>query len=96
VKQRILEKNMDNENKMNVKEALFEAIQNQIDNDNPKETKLTYDRLVGEGHTHHEAMRLIAFVLVNEMNDMLKANRPFNEARYIKALKALPKKLPRE
>ena len=87
---------MDNENKMNVKEALFEAIQNQIDNDNPKETKVTYDRLVREGHTHHEAMRLIAFVLVNEMNDMLKANRPFNDARYIKALKALPKRLPRE
>ncbi|MGO9147618.1 MAG: hypothetical protein ACLQDF_14750 [Desulfomonilia bacterium] len=87
---------MDNENKMNVKEALFEAIQGQINNDNPKETKLTYERLVSEGHTHHEAMRLIAFVLVNEMNDMLKANRPFNEARYIKALKALSKKLPRE
>ena len=32
---------MDNENKMNVKEALFEAIQGQINNDNPKETKLT-------------------------------------------------------
>jgi hypothetical protein len=84
---------MDNENKMNVKEALFEAVQNQIDNDNPKETKLTYDRLVHEGHTHHEAMRLIAFVLVNEMNDMLKVGRPFNEARYIKALKALPRRL---
>ena len=84
---------MDNENKMNVKEALFEAVQNQIDNDNPKETKLTYDRLVHEGHTHHDAMRLIAFVLVNEMNDMLKVGRPFNEARYIKALKALPRRL---
>jgi len=34
---------------------------------------------------------LIAFALVNELNDMLKANRPFNEARYVKALKKLPK-----
>jgi hypothetical protein len=84
---------MENGNKMNVREALFETIQNQIDKNNPKETKVTYDRLIREGHPHDEAMRLIAFVLVREMNDMLKASRPFNEARYIKALKALPKKI---
>ena len=86
---------MGEEKKEHVKEALFEAIQNQIRDKNPKETKVTLDRLVREGHTHDEAMRLIAFALVNELNDMLKANRPFNEVRYVKALKALPK-LPRE
>jgi predicted secreted Zn-dependent protease len=84
---------MVNDNKMNVREALFETIQNQIDKNNPKETKTTYDRLIHEGRPHDEAMRLIAFVLVREMNDMLKASRPFNEARYIKALKALPRKM---
>jgi len=81
-----------NDNKIFVREALFETIQNQIAKNNPKETKVTYDRLIREGRPHDEAMRLIAFVLVREMNDMLKANRPFNEARYIKALKALPNK----
>jgi predicted secreted Zn-dependent protease len=84
---------MANDNKMNVRDALFETIQNQIDKNNPKETKVTYDRLIREGRPHDEAMRLIAFVLVREMNDMLKASRPFNEARYIKALKALPKRM---
>jgi predicted secreted Zn-dependent protease len=82
-----------NDNKIFVREALFETIQNQIDKSNPKETKVTYDRLIREGRPHEEAMRLIAFVLVREMNDMLKAGRPFNEARYIKALKALPKRM---
>ena len=82
---------MGDEKKEHVKEALFEAIQNQIRDNNPKETKETLDRLVREGHPHDEAMRLIAFALVNELNDMLKANRPFNEARYVKALKKLPK-----
>ena len=85
---------MANDNKMYVREALFETIQSQIDKNNPRETKLTYDRLIREGLPHDEVMRLIAFVLVREMNDMLKATRPFNEARYIKALKALPKKMP--
>ena len=84
---------MANDNKTNVRDALFETIRNQIDKNNPKETKVTYDRLIREGRPHDEAMRLIAFVLVREMNDMLKAGRPFNEARYIKALKALPKKM---
>jgi hypothetical protein len=84
---------MVNDNKMYVREALFETIQNQIDKNNPKETKVTYDRLIREGRHHDDAMRLIAFVLVREMNDMLKAGRPFNEVRYIKALKALPRKM---
>jgi predicted secreted Zn-dependent protease len=83
---------MVNDNKIFVREALFETIRNQIAKNNPKETKVTYDRLIREGRPHDEAMRLIAFVLVREMNDMLKASRPFNEARYIKALKALPNK----
>jgi predicted secreted Zn-dependent protease len=81
-----------NDNKIFVREALFETIQSQIDKNNPRETKLTYDRLIREGCPHDEAMRLIAFVLVREMNDMLKSSRPFNEARYMKALKALPNK----
>jgi hypothetical protein len=84
---------MDNDNKMNVRDALFETIQNQIDRNNPAETKAAYDRLIREGRDHDDAMRLIAFVLVKEMNDMLKSSRPFNEARYMKALKALPKKI---
>ena len=84
---------MANDNKIYVREALFETIQNQIDKNNPKETKVAYDRLIRGGRPHDEAMRLIAFVLVREMNDMLKAGRPFNEAKYIKALKALPKKM---
>ncbi len=83
---------MNNDSKMNVKEALFETIQNQIDNNTPKETKETFDRLIREGHPHKEAMRLIALTLVREMNDMLRSGRPFQEQRYVKALKALPKK----
>jgi predicted secreted Zn-dependent protease len=85
---------MDDTNRMNVKEALYETIQSQIDRNSPKETKAAYDRLVRAGRTHHDAMRSIAFVLVQEMNDMLRNNRPFNEARYIRALMALPGKLP--
>lgn len=82
---------MGSEGKKQVRRALFETIENQIRDNNPKETRTTFDRLVRDGHTPDDAMRLIALVLVNEMNTMLRTNRPFNQARYIKALKTLPK-----
>ncbi len=82
---------MGSEGKQQVRRALFETIENQIREGNPKETRATFDRLVREGYTADDAMRLIALVLVGEMNTMLRTNRPFNQARYIKALKDLPK-----
>ncbi len=82
---------MDNDNKVNVKEALFETIQSQIENRSPKETKEAYDRLVLKGCSHADSMRMIALALVREMNDALKSGRPFKEERYIKALKDLPR-----
>jgi len=81
---------MDNDSRMNVKETLFETIQRQIDSNNPEETRDAYNRMILKGYSHEEAIRLIARVLVREMNDMLSSGRPFQEERYIKALKALP------
>jgi hypothetical protein len=86
-----LRQTMDKDSRTNVKEALFHTIQSQIDSNTPRETKETYDRLTREGRPHEEAMRLIARALLKEMNDMLKSGRPFQEDRYIKALRALPK-----
>jgi hypothetical protein len=80
------------ESKESVREALFEAIGNQMRDDNPRETRLTLERLVREGLPKDEAMRMIAFALVRELNSMLKTGKPFNQDGYIKALKALRKK----
>lgn len=80
------------EGKESVREALFETIENQMREDNPKETRLTLERLMREGLPKGEAMRLIAFALVRELNSMLKTGKPFDQASYIHALKALRKK----
>ena len=74
-----------------VREALFEVIENQMKADNPPETKATYHRLRAAGHSRKETMKMLACVVLNELNDMIKENRTFNEAGYIKALKALPR-----
>jgi hypothetical protein len=71
-------------------EALFEAIQNQIADEDPKETKQTYERLLGEGFAPDDAMKLLAFVLADEINRMLKDNTPFDRALYVQGLKKLP------
>ena len=44
--------------------ALFEVIENQLQSNDPPETRETLDRLMSEGHTREEAMKLIGCALV--------------------------------
>lgn len=83
---------MDEKNRERMKETLFDAVRNQIDNGNPAETRKTYDRLIRSGYTREQSLRQIAAVLLAEMNAAMKTRNPFDEARYVKALQALPVK----
>jgi hypothetical protein len=78
-------------NRSLAREALFEVIENQIQNRSPRETKLTFDRLCGEGHSPKESMKLIGCVLASELSDMFQEQRVFDEKKYETALKNLPK-----
>ncbi len=73
-----------------VRAALFEAIENQLRSNDPPETRHTLDRLLNAGRSRKEAMKLIACVLLNEMNDVLKTQSPYNNARYVANLRHLP------
>lgn len=57
----------------------------------PPETKETYDRLIADGISDQEARRLIGCVVSSEIFDVLKQQQPFDHARFVKALKKLPK-----
>ena len=70
--------------------AIFELIDNQIRDGTPPETKQTYDRLIAAGHSREETMKLIGCVVTSEIFDMLKERQPYNQERYVSALKALP------
>ncbi len=74
-----------------LREAIFEVIENQIRKNNPKETKITLDRLISEGMPHEEAMKYIGCVVSSEIFEIIKEGKKFDENAYIKALKALPK-----
>lgn len=73
-----------------VRATLFEVIENQLRSNDPPEAQETLRRLVAEGHTHDEAMKLIACALAIEIFDVLKTQAPYDHARYAANLKRLP------
>jgi len=70
--------------------AVLEVVENQIRELNPPATKETLDRLIREGHDPAEARRLIGCVVASEIFDMLKKMQPYDEDRYVAALRRLP------
>lgn len=71
--------------------AILQIIDNQIEANDPPETKQTMDRLLSEGHSEKEAKRLIGCIISSEIFDILKKEEEFNPERFIGALNALPK-----
>lgn len=73
-----------------VDSTLIEAIQNQIDSDNPPATKATFNKLTLVGWEREDILDVMAQVLAVEIDAMLEADRPFDTAWYEAALRALP------
>lgn len=71
-------------------QAILEVVDKQIRALTPPATKETFDRLLSEGIKQDEARRLIGCVVVSEIFDILKQGQPYDEDRYVKALKKLP------
>ena len=67
-------------------------IKNQIEEDNPKKTNLTYNRLRKEGYSDFETKQLISQCVAIELYNVLKHGKSFDDERYVNNLKQLPKK----
>ena len=76
----------------NLREQIFVVIKNQMDENNPPETNETYNRLIKEGYSDFEAKQLIGQCVAVELYNVFKHKKPFDEKRYIRNLKQLPKK----
>lgn len=70
--------------------AIYEAIDNQLRDGDPPETKQTFERLLAEGHSPAEARRLLTVVMSTEIYGILKYKRSFDLAGYVAALQRLP------
>ena len=74
-----------------LREQIFEIIKNQLRDNDPPETKITYDRLIKDRFDDFQTGQLIGQCLAVELFDVIKNGKPYNNARYIKNLLALPK-----
>lgn len=74
-----------------LRHQIFEIIKNQIKADDPPETNLTYKRLTALGYNDFETHQLIGQCVSLELFHILKHQETFNQIRYIKNLKHLPK-----
>ncbi len=70
---------------------IFKVIKNQIKSNTPPETKATYERLIEMGYDDFQTKQLIGQCFGLELFDIMKLSKPFDEARYVKNLKNLPK-----
>ncbi len=75
----------------NLRNAIFEVIENQIKANDPAETAITLKRLMDEGYSKIEAKQYIGQALAVELFYVMKHKVPFNETRYISNLRNLPK-----
>ena len=70
--------------------TLVQAIENQLESDDPPAARATLNKLSLVGFEREEILHLMALVLADEINIMMRDNRPFDRQRYELALRALP------
>lgn len=80
----------DTESGQMVGEAIIEAVENQLRDNDPPEANLTLKRLMSSGESREAAIRYIASALSIEIYEALNNNSPYNEKRYITNLRNLP------
>ena len=70
---------------------ILNIVETQLNNNDPVETKKTLTRLLTLGYNEFQAKQLIAQCIIVEIFEVMKHQKTFNETRYIKNLKQLPK-----
>lgn len=73
-----------------VESALIETVNNQIQLNDPPETRKAFDRLKRQGVPAEEATDMIAEALAMEMMEVVQERKPMNLKRYVRNLERLP------
>jgi len=73
------------------KEIILEVVENQLKSNDPQETKKTLTRLMADGISEENARIYIGQAICVEIWDTMRNKNEFNQDRYIKNLKRLPK-----
>ncbi len=57
-------------------------VEQQLRDDDPPETRQTFDRLRTPGYPEQTAVRMIAIVLLDEIEDMMREQRAFDREHF--------------
>lgn len=68
---------------------IHHTLENQLTLAQPPEVVKTMERLLKRGKSRHEALHEIGGALTQELFDILKYDRPFNQRRYLRNLRRL-------
>ncbi len=72
-------------------EAILEVVRNQIQDNEPPETRQTFERLKTEGYTADEARRLISTAVTVELFHIMRDHQDFDRKRFVWNLAHLPR-----
>ena len=73
-----------------LKTEILQVVENQIRDNNPPETRQTYDRLLALGISESDAKIYIGQCITMEIFNIMKHQQPFDEKRFVKNLLKLP------
>lgn len=76
--------------KEQAKAAILETVENQLRDNNPPETRQTYERLLAEGYSDADARLLIGNIVMRQIYRVLKSKSPYNEQEFVTDLACLP------
>ncbi|WP_122785365.1 hypothetical protein [Pseudomonas saxonica] len=71
-------------------DTLIQAIENQIESDNPPAAKATFNKLTLVGYERDDILNMMAHVLAVEIDALLEEDRAFDSQWYETALRELP------
>ena len=71
------------------KAAILEAVDNQLKDNTPPETRQTYQRLLNQGFSNAEAREMIGAVVSSEIFEVVKNQEAYDQNRFIAALHKL-------
>jgi hypothetical protein len=72
-----------------LKAAILEVVENQLRENNPPETRQTFERLLAAGYSRQRAMEMIGTAVVEEIWNVLHEKKPFVHARFVGLLEKL-------
>ncbi|WAH58586.1 hypothetical protein LZ023_03080 [Pseudomonas silvicola] len=79
-----------NDDEQFAEDTLIQAIENQIESDNPPAAKATFNKLTLVGYEREDILEMMAHVLAVEIDKILEEDRAFDTVWYEAALRALP------